>query len=70
MSVVGASQRFQEWRRKWRARGLAVDRLLPFAFKVPAPDKSAIEKRVAPDVVVPGDQKRVTPLRKPGYTEQ
>ena len=33
-----------------------MDRLLPFAFKVPAPDKSAIEKRVAPDVVVPGDQ--------------
>ena len=59
MSVVGASHRFKEWRRKWRARGLALDRLLPFAFKVPAPDRSALQKRVASDVTVPGDQKWV-----------
>ena len=59
MSIIGAGQRFKEWRRKWRARGLAVDRLLPFAFKVPAPDRNALEKRVAQDVAVPGDQKWV-----------
>lgn len=42
------------WRRLWRAMGLALDRLLPFVFTIPAPLLSELPPKVRRIVVVPG----------------
>ena len=43
------------WRRLWRARGLALDRLLPLVFGHPAVPLRHLPKRVERGIVVPGD---------------
>ena len=42
------------WRRRWRALGLAVDRLLAVCFSTPAPALSELPDLVVRTVVVPG----------------
>ena len=56
------AERALDWRRKWRARGLALDWLLPFAFQLPLPSRRMLEQQVASEVMVPGDCRR--PLTK------
>ena len=46
------------WRRMWRARGLAVDRLLPVCFGVPSPLLEELTKRVPRAVVLPDGGKQ------------
>ena len=46
------------WRRLWRSIGLAVDRLLPLLYVLPAPTLEEAEQAVLSSVTVPGDVKR------------
>ena len=51
-------QRVSAWRTLWRVRGLALDRLLPCAFKVPLPSIDALRQRVVPEVAIPSEGKQ------------
>ena len=42
------------WRRLWRRRGVALDRLLCIAFSIPAPEPESLSSRVPRRVVLPG----------------
>ena len=46
------------WRRLWRARGLAVDKLLPICFGVPSPAVEDLAKRTPRAVVLPDGGKK------------
>ena len=45
------------WRRRWRALGLAVDRVLPVCFGVPSPPLSELQGRVPRAVILPTGEK-------------
>ena len=49
-----------EWRQLWRKRGLAVDKLLPYALAVPKPSDEALLKRLPATVCVPGETERLS----------
>ena len=44
----------EQWRSLWRARGLALDHLLPIALRCPAPRLCELALRVESEVIVPG----------------
>ena len=48
-----------EWRRLWRKRGLAVDKILPYGLAVPKPSDDELRERIPSSVCVPGDSKRM-----------
>ncbi len=48
---------FVLWRRRWRALGLALDKLLPWCFGVPSPPLADFSQRVLSAVTVPGTGK-------------
>ena len=43
------------WRRRWRAIGLAADRLLPTDYAVPAPSFQQLHVKIATSLIVPGN---------------
>ena len=47
------------WRRLWRGRGLAVDKLLPVSFGVPSPVLQDLETRAPRAVLVPGGSRQI-----------
>lgn len=49
-----------EWRRLWRKRGLAVDKILPYALAVPKPSDDMLLKRLPATVCVPGESDRLS----------
>jgi hypothetical protein len=57
MSRVPPTDAEIAWRRRWRALGLAADRLLPLAYKYPAPLAADLKTLVPATVSVPSDCK-------------
>lgn len=57
MSRVPPDEREINWRRRWRALGLAADRLLPLAYQYPAPLAADLKTLVPRSVSVPADRR-------------
>ena len=43
------------WRRRWRALGLAADRLLPVGYRFPAPPVEDLKAKIGGSIIVPGN---------------
>ena len=48
------ADRASAWRRLWRSRGLALDRILPHCYQLPVPDSCALRARVPSSVSASG----------------
>ena len=50
------AEKFAEWRKLWRARGLVLDQFLPLAFAVPLPSDADLRRHVPATVTLPGSR--------------
>ena len=48
------ADRASAWRRLWRSRGLALDRILPHCYQLPVPDSLAVRESVLASVSATG----------------
>ena len=48
------ADRASAWRRLWRSRGLALDRILPHCYQLPVPDSLALRESVPASVSATG----------------
>ena len=49
-----------EWRQLWRKRGLALDKILPYALAVPKPSDDVLRQRLPASLSVPGESRRLS----------